>query len=409
MMEIVSQILTERPGRSRKREYSISDLDSAVSSQSDERKHVLLYPGDYASEWTSTVEIEVPENVSITLLPGAIVEYDGNFRRKSYRNYSGPAQEAKDSQGDLVHPLSDGERYVSPNFTGHVENITDLNLASEWAFKQEFERSLWSLRNADSATAINIPHEGVLELRPENKIEITSGAVPGVEEGAYVEIDHKEVTTQVIGPGTTTTGGNINNEGTPHVIQNLSVDDGHVVAGDTLEVVTRLEGTSKFINVSQMEGDIEIDHGTVGTEIDPTQVANLDQKSVSSIETDERGHVENVVFEDRTREVQAGIALSGNGLGSGKFEVNHKPISISGSPENSGATLVRSVEPFTPASGVETGHVSGVEAVDVVEGNNIIIDASGTTEIEISTVPTVKTRSPNQNEGENGDMWFVEE
>jgi len=408
-MEVVSQILTERPGRTGKKEYSISDLDNAVSSQSDERKHVLLYPGDYASEWTSTVEIEVPENVSVTLLPGAVVEYDGNFRRKSYRNYSGPAQEAKNAQGDLVHPLSDGERYVSPNFTGHVENITDLNLASEWAFKQEFERSLWSLRNADSATAINIPHEGVLELRPENKIEISSGVVPGVEEGAYARIDHKEVTTQVIGPGTTTTGGNINNEGTPHVIQNLSVDDGHVVAGDTLEVVTRLESTSKFINVSQMEGDIEIDHGTVGTEVDPTQVANLDQKSVSSIETDERGHVENVVFEDRTREVQAGIALSGNDLGSGKFEVNHKPISISGSPENSGATLVRSVEPFTPASGVETGHVSGVKAVDVVEGNNIIVDASGTSEIEISTVPTVKTRSPNQNEGENGDMWFVEE
>ncbi len=408
-MEVVSQILTERPGRSGKQEYSISDLGAAVSSESDKRKHVLLYPGDYASEWSTSVEVEVPENVSITLLPGAIVEYDGNFRRKSYRNYSGPAQEAKNAQGDLVHPLSDGERYVRPNFTGHVENITDLNLASEWAFKQEFERSLWSFRNSDSATAFNIPHEGVFEFRPENKIEITSGVVPGVEEGAYVELNHKEITTQVIGPGTTTTGGNINNEGTPHVIQNLSVDDGHVVAGDTLEVVTKLEDVSKFIEVSQMEGDIEIDHGSVGTEVDPTQIGNLEEKSVSSIETDERGHIENVVFEDRVKEVEAGLAISGNDLGSGKFEVNHKPISISGSPQNSGATLVRSVEPYAPSSGVETGHISGVEAVDIVEGNNIIIDESGSGEIEISTVPTVKTRSPNQNEGENGDMWFVEE
>lgn len=409
-MEVVSQILTERPGRTGKREYSIADLDTAITANSNERKHVLLYPGDYKAEWNNAVEIEIPINVSVTLLPGAIVEYSGNFRTQDY-NYDGPPIEAEDGQGDLIHPLATGaaNRYERPNFTGHVENITDLNLASEWAFKQEFERSLWSVRNQTTQNVVNVPHQGVIELRPQNKVETSISPITGVEEGAFIEIRHEEITTQVIGSGgSTTTQGNINNEDTSHVIQNLTVDDGHITAGDTVEVVSQLEGTSSFIELSDTKGDIEIDHGNVGTEVDPTQVVDIDEKSVSKIETDARGHVENVEFAENVNQVDAGLLLDGNDLGPGEREINHQPINIQGSPENSGATVVRSVRPFLPPSNVETGHIDEVEAVDLLEGNNVIIDASGGS-IEISTVPRVETRAPNQGEGDNGDIWFVEE
>ena len=396
-MEVVSQILTETPGKTQRREYEIADLAAALGANTGRRKHVTLYPGNYASEWDSQVEIPIPEKVSVTLLPGALVEYNEEFRNQNYESgYDGDVVEATDENGNPNHPLSkaSNDRYLRPNFTGHVENITDLNLASEWAFKQEFERALWTLRNAETQNTVDVPHKGIFEIRTGQTIETTIGEVQGIEDGPYIEVKHSDIYTR----------DNSVQENTSKVVQNLEIEKGHVKNVNIIEVVERIEATGSIISVSENRGKIDIVHDGTGKEADDVP----DGEAVFDFETDSEGHVEHVEHGATVKEIQNGRAVQKTKLNPGKFEIAHEEIQIEGSPQNTGATVIQSVDPYIAPDNTETGHIENVEVLDIVEGSNIAIGTSGS-ELTINVEPRVETRAPNQGEGENGDIWFVEE
>ena len=397
-MKVVSQILTERPGQTEGREYEIPDLAAALTANSDRRKHVTLYPGNYASEWNSQVEIPIPEKVSVTLLPGTVVEYSDGFRNQNYDGYNGDVIEATDQNGDPSHPLSEpsNDRYVRPNFTGHVENITDLNLASEWAFKQEFERALWTLRNAETENTVDVPHKGIFEIRTGEAIKATIGEVQGIEDGPYLELKHSDIYTR----------DNSVQENTSEVIQNLEIDKGHIKNVNVIEVVERLEATGSILSVSENRGKIDIVHDGSGKEVRDAS----DEEAVFDFETGPEGHVQFVEHGAVVKEIGAGRGLQKATLDPGKFEIAHEEIEIGGSPQNSGPTLVQSINPYIAPDNTETGHISGVEVLDIVEGSNITINTSALNRnLEINVEPRVENRPPNQGEGENGDIWLVEE
>jgi len=346
-MKVVAQAVKSEPGRSEKEVFEVATSSSEelklkplIEDSSTERKHVALYPCDYANSVyrDTSIEINIPVNVSITLMPGAIVDYDTDFRIQEY-DYSGPVQEAEDGSGNVIHPLADGTavRYNAPNFTGHVENIADLNLASEWAFKQEFERSLWSVRDDDSAESFKpIPFDGVLEFRPGEKIDIVVDSFTNAEgdEGAFAEISHEP----------TSTGSGISNSG-QQVIQSISVDStGHV-----------LDATSVEAALNAVGGDV----------------------------------------------------INVNTNASNDTIINHDAISISGSPNNSGTTVLQSVNPYKPSVSVpQTGHIDSATAVDIVGGSNInVFDGPGG--ITIETEYTIQSTAPTSSQGSDGDVVLV--
>jgi hypothetical protein len=347
-MKVVAQAVKSEPRRVEEEIFEISTdssnpkLKDLIEDTTSERKHVALYPGDYANSIysDSSIEIVIPKNVSITLMPGAIVDYSTDFRVQEY-DYSGPVQEAENQSGDLIHPLADDPtdsdppdavRYDAPNFKGHVENIADLNLASEWAFKQEFERSLWSVRDDDSATVLqNIPFEGVLEFQPEEKIDLTVRDFTPAEgdEGGVVEIAHEPTTT---GPGIANSG--------QQVIQSISVDStGHV-----------LDATAVTAALNAVGGDVV------------SVTTNAQNETI----------------------------------------INHDSIPVSGSPANSGTSVIQSLGIFAP----ETGHIDSVTSVDIAGGSNINVFNNGTA-IEVETSFTIEGSKPSDTQGENGDVALI--
>lgn len=386
-MDIVAQILSERPGEPERKEFEIADLDDALSASSTERKHVTLYPGDYAAEWGGGTQLEIPVNVTVTLMPGAIVDYATDFRTQEY-DYDGAVIEAKDNQGNLVHPLATGaaSRYDAPNFSGHVENISDLNLASEWAFKQEFERSLWALRDAQTTTLFDVPFDGTVEVRQGKKMNITTGPIPGADEGPFVDIAHADVPT---------TGSPINT-GTSEVVQDLSLEDGHVVDVQTLEVVEQVTNTDGYISLSGNRGEIVIGHSSNGVEYD----TNIEAQSIRDFETDDQGHVENVTFGPNVEEVVGGRAITVTDLAPGdpgSYEVSVDPADLSSNDGNveitdSGSTIDFSLNDATSRQSLSS------DPADPAQGESVVWLSDGTGSgdagdvmIKVNVGGTVKT------------------
>jgi hypothetical protein len=432
-MDIVAQILSEEPGRTEQEEYQISDLPSALQpADSGDRKHVTLYPGNYADEFTTQsgggIEIEIPINVSVTILPGAIVEYTENYRNQKFESgnvtYEGDVVEATDGSGDPKHPLSpdqsstvgagdveSGEayfRYKAPEFTGHVENISDLNLASDWAFKQDFERSLWFARSTDQQNTepFPVPFENVVEFGAGEKIDITVSELSGTpDEGPNVLIDHSDIVTsgqyvEELNPQDPETRFFVNNEDTSRVIQNLEIDDGHVTNVDSLEIVESVEAVDDGLEVSSPEGtnnrgNIKIQHNTDGREVDKTALNVSDTGFpagdgfvVEEIFTDGQGHVTDVDYQPNVTDLTDGFLVKTEHLGPsdpGTYEIAHQTIDIEGSPQNSGVTVIQSVRPFVTGSNDETGHIDRVETTDIVgsESINTAVDANGDIEIDL--------------------------
>lgn len=311
-MQVVEQILSERPGRAEKKEYQISDLQSVIEGPPTTRKHVTLYPGDYTGV---TASIEIPTFVSVTILPGAIVEYAPDFRIEGFDSYGGDPQEAEDGSGNLVHPLSDGtaDRYVSPSFTGHVENIADLNLASEWAFKGEFERTIWSVEGLSSFE--DVPFDGTFELREGNQIQIAVGSRTNPDDGAYAEISHDSISTT----------SSVSNSG-QNVIQTISVDNGHVIDAEITTAVPDVIGGDILTTTTDgSTGEVTVNH--LGIEItgNPVNSGTTVLQSVSPYNdpggAPESGHIEGAGAADLVGGTNIEIQDTGQSNGKTQIEV----------------------------------------------------------------------------------------
>lgn len=164
-MSRVGQISIARPGFPLQLRFDESEIKTTIEQDAQPGDHVTLYPGDYTTWYEDTssdedTSIQIEEGVSVTILPGAKVEYeeqntDETFRQQEFTHKQEPF-DSLDDVGNKNHPLSDGSalRYKVPNFTGHVENISDTNLASEWAFESDVEALRDTL--AEAGTAIQV-------------------------------------------------------------------------------------------------------------------------------------------------------------------------------------------------------------------------------------------------------------
>lgn len=346
-MDLTGQIITQKVGSTQKKNYGVSDLKSVITENADKKKHVILYPGDYGEEWSEGEKINIPSKTSITVMPGAIMQYVEDYRIKDFKVDDGEGGE-KTYDGKPIastqHPLyrtgNAGDdftpRYDKPNFTGHIENITDLNLASEWAFKQEFERSIWSVKGnspgGDSTNLLNVPFRGVVEYKGGNKINVAAENLQGEDKGAAVTISHIDYND---------TDDNFENNGETEVLQTINVRDGHVLSATTLDFKEDFGSKDGYINFTESaNGNLQINHTETGfsggngesvpapTIPDTKEDSNLvpgEEYSVGlrTFETDDRGHVNGIEYAPTVEDVSGGV-----GINVGETQVGIKNVEI---------------------------------------------------------------------------------
>lgn len=152
-MGLIGQVSLARAGTALELEFDVEDLKDVIENQARPYGHVTLHPGNFSE---LDEEIEIPEGVAVTILPGADVEYIDNFRNPGCPdNCVTFDHDGSPNDSTVDHPLSnDFKRYERPEFTGHVENIADLNLASEWAL--ETTPQVWTAARAGTNAEIDV-------------------------------------------------------------------------------------------------------------------------------------------------------------------------------------------------------------------------------------------------------------
>ena len=115
-MAITGQISLARPGRNVQIFQDVSDINDIFDSNStpvlQQEDHITLYPGDF----TNIDPIVIPENVYVTVLPGARLNY-------------------KFELGELEKASRISERYE--DISGNVENVADLHIANQYQTTKE--------------------------------------------------------------------------------------------------------------------------------------------------------------------------------------------------------------------------------------------------------------------------------
>lgn len=315
-MSRVGKISIARPGSPLQLEFDEAALKDVLENQASPGDHVTLYPGDYTVDWDEAEPIEIRQGISVTILPGATMRYFGelggtptesqqsltqnprpNYRTEDFEHDKPRPTDSTDDQGNPDHPLATGaaERYVQPNFVGHVENIVDMNFGSEWAFESDVEELRTNFEDLESTV------------------------------GSFV------FETKTPSDQTTATVG--------------------------------FEGLVEF---ESSDGNIDI---------------SVDQISGSGDE-DVTVDFQLPTLNDTVTSVSAGNKLQmENSQTIGDVEVQHEVISTSGDVQNSGLTFINALT-------VDDGHVTNVEAEDIAR---------------------VEDREPQNSEGEDGDIWLVEE
>lgn len=278
-MSRVGQISIARPGFPLQLKFSTGKLKQVLEQDAQPGDHITLYPGDYTTWYNETsdydqgTEIEIEEGISVTILPGAKVDYyEGSsetFRDENY-THEGETFDSKDGQGDKNHPLSlkpesaRAKRYNTPNFTGHIENIGDMNLASEWAFETDLEKLRTTFNNVinqeeafgvttDNQTQTpNIELGKTLEFREKANVNISTESYGSGNVGVNIEFDKNSIIQVDAGRNLTSIndGGEVTidhevivpdgtseNSGTKF-IQSLFFKNGHVKTVESAEVAT---------------------------------------------------------------------------------------------------------------------------------------------------------------------------
>lgn len=307
-MAKVGQISIARPGFPLQLKFDESELKSTLELEAQPGDHVTLYPGDYrtwyeGAEAGQTTSIEIREGVNVTILPGAKVKYTDEFRNRNFAHSEEPF-DSKSESGDPNHPLNpdsnsfppqgdeslSSRRYEVPNFTGHVENIVDMNFGSEWAFESDlknlqdrFNEAVGEGRNTIAVTSSSQTNSSPLKLGDrlefveKDSVDIFTEQIPEDEdgEGVRVNIEFDKNSVSSINAGRNLTAnrsagevtidheqiipsGQTENSGA-EVIQSLFFDNGHVDEVDTTTVAT-LESREPR-NTDGEDGDIWLING----------------------------------------------------------------------------------------------------------------------------------------------------
>lgn len=141
-MAVTGQISIARVGRSVQifeEETDINDVfDPNASPRLQAGDHVTLYPGDFRPPLRDE-SITIPSNVFVTILPGALVEYDV-----------------------INGPLA--QRYE--NIDGEIVNIADLNIADQYTTEAETQSPRVRIypENSQTGQGITVPFDGYNEL-----------------------------------------------------------------------------------------------------------------------------------------------------------------------------------------------------------------------------------------------------
>jgi hypothetical protein len=270
-MSKVGQISIARPGEPLRLFFDETDLENVIENEANSGDHVTLYPGDYTTI-SPNIDIEIPQGVGVTILPGAEIEYIGDFRTEDFSHDQGSGDSEPLDSTVNPHPLSDdaqnptAERYVVPNFTGFVENISDHNFGSEWAFESDVEdlRDTVNSLNTNTFFEFSSPFSNnVVQASFGETIELRNGpditldydrlssndgifidwsldadlGVTRVEAGNKLEMKNAQIVDDVeVQHVDISTSGSTQNSGTEY-IQSLTVDDGHVTSVTSQPIV----------------------------------------------------------------------------------------------------------------------------------------------------------------------------
>lgn len=377
-MSRTGQISIARAGEPLELFFDESALKEVVEEKTNPGSHVTMYPGDYTS-FDRDSEIEIPRNTSITILPGATVDY---FEDYGEELFSRPTDSERPSnsineEGEPNHPLATNQarRYIRPNFTGHVENIIDMNFGSEWAFQDSVDGINERLKTVEGTiggfvatvevegveAAAELEFQGILEFRSDENIDINFGtftrSVQGGgedKEGIFVKFSRPELGDVI----------------------------SKALGGDRIEM-----------RDGNVTGDITVDHEEVETNrenISTTALPNPKNPSrdtsayIKDVVTDDYGHLDKVVYDDvaniKNREPRSNDGKDGD-------------IWFVGERNAVRDIFVRTGDP-NQFSG-EDGDIWFVndEGVNVngQEGKVIVNEFDG---------------GPETSDGENGDLWF---
>lgn len=287
-MSRIGQISLSRTGEPLDLFFDERELQRVIEDEASPGSHVTMYPGDY-TVFDQDNDIEVPRNVSVTILPGATVDYARGYAEEDFSRDDPPQGEFNrpsnviDDQGLPDHPLATGEadRYVRPNFTGHVENIVDMNFGSEWAFRDNVKAvqdRVTALEDkiGDFVALITVQSfgadeelgfEDTLEFRSDSNINIDFGPLSGGD-GVFVEFTRPELDDIV----SQINGGN-----------KIEMRNGDVFGNVTVD---HEETTTNSENIS-----------TISLPNDPDPPRNS-ATYIKDVATDQYGHLENVVFDE---------------------------------------------------------------------------------------------------------------
>lgn len=307
-MAKVGQISIARPGFPLQLKFNESELKSTLELEAQPGDHVTLYPGDFRTwyenaEGGETTPVNIKQGVNVTILPGAKVRYTDEFRKRNFAHGEAPF-DSKNESGDPNHPLNpnsnsyppqgdetrSSRRYEVPNFTGHIENIVDMNFGSEWAFESDLKNLQDRFNEAvgDNRTTIAVTSSSqsgssplklgdTLEFVEKDSVDIFTEQIPEDEdgEGVRVSIEFDKNSVSSINAGRNLTAnrsagevtidheqiiptGQTENSGA-EVIQSLFFDNGHVDEVDTTTVAT-LESREPR-NTDGEDGDIWLING----------------------------------------------------------------------------------------------------------------------------------------------------
>lgn len=427
-MSRVGKISIARPGSPLQLEFDEAQLKDVLENQASPGDHVTLYPGDYTTDWDEAEPIEIRQGISVTILPGATMRYFGElggsptesqqsltqnpretYRDKNFTHDKPRPTDSTDDQGNPDHPLATGaaERYVQPNFVGHVENIVDMNFGSEWAFESDVEELrtnfedlrdkvgnfVFETKSPSDQTSAVVGFEGPVEFTSDSNINISISKLnqndPNNPLGAQIDFQISQLDDTV----TSVSAGN------KLQMENSQTFGDVEVQHEVIDTLGDVQNTGlDFIQ------SLEVDDGHV-VDVDANPIARIEDRQPRSSEgndgdvwlVEEVGFVRNIYLSTRQPQPTDGVSgpppgdTAAEGPGTGDLWLVNDSINTVG---KAGTVIVNEDEP-DPGDGdvgdfwLELGEPGVDESFEI---QNVFF----------------KQRSPNSVDGNDEDIWTTE-
>jgi len=356
-MGVTGQISIARVGRTvqiKEREEDISSVfDSNQSPTLQPGDHVTLYPGDYREPMRKS-SIAIPENVFLTILPGAVVEY-----------------------GNLRGPLDQRYTYIE----GATQNIADLNIAHQYTTQVEKQSPRVRVYPEDvtSASGASVPFSSF-----DNVTGAIGSEVPfsGFDELAAAADAAEAGDTIIVFPGRYTPVRNLFVNGvTWHFLDGAIVEYTpgfeniypHALFDDLKSVDGTSDPGGKSLSV---QGNGEFIIGTPNPQ--PSGLSSFDSSTISTVDW-EGWHMysllgvnnssSNVDFEAKRVEMRDYIDGAIKLSGTGEVNIDVEKIDILDSLQTDSALPTSQIPAFAVFNGVRPSLVSGNISIEVGDLN----------------------------------------